>query len=174
MFAAIRAEVNGWARSLKRWRRPRRLLLVMVLALPLIGLLRQWLCYIEVEGEISALSSAQLLQVGEARVRLNEVVITNQPASAREARRYLQAQLLGQSVRCRGCRRGESTVISGWCELPDGTRVERLLVEAGFARDCPAASGGQHAAFETAAAESIPLPDRCRPWMRRGPRPPIR
>ncbi|MEA3639084.1 MAG: hypothetical protein VBE63_03980 [Lamprobacter sp.] len=140
----------------------------------MIALLRQWLCHAAVEGEVTAVPSAQLLRVGEARVRLNEVVITNQSAPARGACRYLQAQLLGQALRCRGCRRGESAVISGWCELPDGTRVGRLLVKAGFARDCPAASGGQHAAFETAAAESIPLPDRCRPWMRRGPRPPIR
>jgi hypothetical protein len=155
-------------------RRPRWLVLVMVLALPTIALLRQWLCHAAVEGEVTAVPSAQVLRVGETRVRLNEVVVTREPAAAREARRYLQQQLLGQSLRCRGCRRGERAVISGWCELPDGTRVGRLLVEAGFARDCPAASGGQHAAFETLGAEPIPLPDRCRPWMRRGPRPPIR
>ncbi|MBK5940429.1 hypothetical protein [Halochromatium roseum] len=160
---------TGW-----RWRRPRWLILMMVLALPLIGLLRQWLCQTAVEGKVTAVPSAQLLQIGEERVRLDEVVLASEPETAREARRFLQARLQGQSVRCSGCRRAESAVVSGYCELPDGTRVGRLLVEAGFARDCPAASGGQHAAFETERAKAIPLPDRCRPWMRRGPRPPIR
>lgn len=155
-------------------RRPRWLVLLMVLALPLIGLLRQWLCHTRVAGDVSAVPSAQVIQVGEVRVRLDEVVITNKPAVAREARRYLQQRLRGQSLRCRGCQRGERAAISGWCELGDGTQVGRLLVEAGFARDCPAASGGKHAAFEIERARSIPLPDRCRPWMRRGPRPRIR
>jgi hypothetical protein len=160
---------SGW-----RWRPPRWLILIIVLALPLMGLLRQWLCQAEVEGEVTAVPSAQVLQVGEERVRLNEVVLASEPASKREARRYLQGRLLGHSVRCSGCRRGESVVVSGYCELSNGTRVGRLLVEAGFARDCPAASGGQYAAFETERAKAIPLPNRCRPWMRRGPRPSIR
>ncbi len=160
---------SGWRR-----RRPRWLIVIMVLALPLIGLLRQWLCQAEVEGEVTAVPSAQVLQIGEERVRLNQVVLASEPTAAREARRYLQGQLIGQSVRCRGCRRGESAVVNGYCELPDGARVGRLLVEAGFARDCPAASGGQHADVETERAKGIPLPDRCRPWMRRGPRPSIR
>lgn len=155
-------------------RRPRWLVLIMVLALPTIGLLRQLLCHAEVEGEVTAVPSAQIVRIGEVRARLEEVVITNDPAAAREARRYLQGRLLNKSLSCLGCRRGESVVVSGWCELPDGTRVGRLLVEHGFARGCPAASGGKHAAFEAERATSIPLPDRCRPWMRRGPRPPIR
>ncbi|WP_462320213.1 hypothetical protein [Halochromatium sp.] len=155
-------------------RAPRWLVLIMVLALPLLGLLRQWLCHAAVEGEVNAVPSARVIQIGEVQVRLDEVVITNKPADVRAARRYLQQRLLSQSLRCRGCQRGESAAISGWCELGDGTRVGRLLVEAGFARDCPAASGGKHAAFEIERARSIPLPDRCRPWMRRGPRPPIR
>ncbi len=155
-------------------RRPRWLVLIMVLALPTIALLRQWLCHTQVEGEVTAVPSAQILRIGQERVRLDEVVTRSESAAEREARHYLQGRLLGQFVRCRGCRRGEGAVVSGWCELADGTRVGRLLVENGFARDCPAASGGKHAAVETEQARSIPLPDRCRPWMRRGPRPPIR
>jgi hypothetical protein len=53
-------------------------------------------------------------------------------------------------------------------------RLGRLLVEAGVARDCPAASDGIYVSLEHERTQAIALPERCRPWARRGPRPPLR
>jgi endonuclease YncB( thermonuclease family) len=147
----------------------------MVLALPLIGALRHWLCTTTIEGKVVRVIGPQTVAVGAppVRVRLDEIVVGNGRLAGR-ARALLNALASAQRVRCRGCRREERGVITGWCELEDGTRLGAALVNAGLARDCPAASGGRYRKMQRSVAEGIPLPDRCRPWMRRGPRPPIR
>ena len=158
----------------KRWRRPRWLLLAMVLALPLIALVRQWLCHAELEGHVTAVTGGQHLAIGGTRVTLNQVVVAVDRERATSAQRLLRRVTLGEWVRCGGCRHAADERLMGWCELEDGTRLARTLVDAGLARDCPATSGGLYAKFEKPAAGDIKLLNRCRPWMRRGPRPPIR
>lgn len=155
-------------------RRPRWLVLVMVLTLPAIGLLRYCLCTTRITGQVDSVPSATHLEIAGERIRLDQVVLSNQPEQRQQARRLLRQLVSGQTLRCRGCRREQGAPVNGWCELEDGARLGKRLVEAGLARDCPAASGGIHARFETASAAAIPLPDRCRPWIRRGPRPSIR
>jgi hypothetical protein len=159
--------------SRRRWHRPRWLLLVMVLALPLIGALREWFCQTRVAGIVTAVPGGDLVRIGETHIRLEEIVV-QAPSQAGPALRFMESEILGQWVSCRGCQREAGATVTGWCVLKDGSRLGQRLVEAGLARDCPAISGGHYAAFQVGDAASIPLPDRCRPWIRRGPRPPVR
>jgi endonuclease YncB( thermonuclease family) len=153
---------------------PRWLLVVLILALPALTLTRHWLCQETLEGRVTEVLSGDRLVIGSRLVRLEQVAVAGDGALAAEAREALRRVGAGESVRCVGCARSKSAALVGWCELRDGTRFGRLLVEAGVARDCPAASGGVYASLEHERTQAIALPERCRPWIRRGARPPLR
>lgn len=157
-------------------RLPRFLPVLLMVALMLIGLLRDWLCVEQLAGVVDAVPNGQTIRIGDTRIRLHEIAVGargTRPGAA--AQRLLTRLALQQQATCRICRRGGvRNSATGICRLADGTHLERALVEAGLARDCPAVSGGKLAAGETAASKEIPLPEYCRPWMRRGPMPPVR
>jgi endonuclease YncB( thermonuclease family) len=43
----------------------------------------------------------------------------------------------------------------------DGQDAGRLMIETGFARDCPRYSGGRYEAFEVERSRQLPLPGYC-------------
>lgn len=158
-----------------KFRRQGHWLVLIIIGLMLIGLLRQLLCLESLEGVVEAVIDGQTLRIGETRVRLHHIVVAPLDTQGGQAARdQLRAFALQQRVYCTICRRDGQAGVTGECRLADGIDLQQVMVTSGRARDCPAASGGVLAPFETEANREIPLPDRCRPWVRRGPFPPIR
>ncbi|WP_328984477.1 hypothetical protein [Thiorhodovibrio winogradskyi] len=159
------------------WRRLLRgpALALALIGLAVIGLVRHWWCQEDIEIVVTRVPDGHSLQGHAGRVMLDRIAVApaTTPAGA-AARDYLQALTLQQKLSCRICRRGQRTTFSGRCWLPNGSELEPMLVKAGLARDCPAVSGGHLARAQTWIGERIPLPDRCRPRLRRGPWPAVR
>ncbi len=77
-----------------------------------------------------------------------------------EAKDFLTALALGKRARCdlTGERSFDREVAV--CRV-DGRDLGRLIVEAGFARDCQRYSGGRYRAFEVERSKRLPLPRYC-------------
>ncbi|MEX2376001.1 MAG: thermonuclease family protein [Dehalococcoidia bacterium] len=102
---------------------------------------------IEVQGVAVRLEGLHAPELAEAR--------------GREAKRFMERQVLGRALRCElsGARSYDRTV--GVC-FADGQDIADALVSAGLGRDCPRYSGGRYRRLETAESRRLPLPGYCR------------
>lgn len=87
------------------------------------------------------------------------------------ARAFVTGLLLGAEVACDDTGERSRGRVVAPCRLPDGRDVGRIVVEAGWGRDCPRYSRGAYAAAEVEASRAIPLPRFCEAGRRSRGRP---
>lgn len=121
----------------------------------------------EISGHAQALSGDRL-QIGATQVRLRGLSVPQGEAwGALEARINLFKLVADKTVMCQLGPRAEGGVRVGQCAAA-GMDLAALMVDQGFARDCPKESGGRYRIQEGRAkeagsliSENHILPERC-------------
>jgi endonuclease YncB( thermonuclease family) len=112
-------------------------------------------------GPVNRVLDGDTLYVGPTKIRLQGIAAPelDEPFGP-EARDFLTAIALGNRARCDLTGEISFDRQVAVCRI-DEQDLGRLMIEAGFARDCPRYSGGRYEPFEVERSKRLPLPGYC-------------
>ena len=115
----------------------------------------------QLEDVVGKVVDGDTLYVGPVKIRLQGIAAPelDEPRGP-EARDFLTAITLGKRVRCDLTGELSFDRQVAVCRIT-GRDLGRLMIEAGFARDCPRYSGGRYRQFEVERSKRLPLPGYC-------------
>ncbi len=115
----------------------------------------------QTEAVVGKVIDGDTLYVGSTKIRLEGIAAPelDEPLGP-EARDFLTAVALGRTAKCELTGDLSFDRQVAVCRI-DARDLGKLIVEAGFARDCPHFSGGRYEAFEAERSKQLPLPGYC-------------